>query len=303
MALIVPTASSTYADSCETGGGPLRKYILAQYASDAIFEWVRELRAKLVKEELKYRDFRDARPKLEADRSFWNRVRDGVGQATVVVIDPEPFASSVEQYFHEQQAEPGIDYTDADVIDMCATAIIAGTPIAYLPTKMACDIRWSYYAPVTDVSTFTPLEIRRKLGGGLRDAKILAARAHAMFDLKKSDGTVTATRDVLLSPLRQVLLLELLHTTRIFDAEHPRSTDILNEAASAVANGMADTLPVWPQGTSLVREVDSRAIDEIQAADIAAGWARELAELGDLRSLGGTFRRVYVNGRLLDKRY
>jgi hypothetical protein len=40
---------------------------------------------------------------------------------------------------------------------------------------------------------------------------------------------------------------------------------------------MADTLPVWPQNNGLIREVDSRAIDQIQAADIAAGWARELA--------------------------
>jgi hypothetical protein len=44
------------------------------------------------------------------------------------------------------------------------------------------------------------------------------------------------------------------------------------------------------------REVDSRAINEIRAADVAAGWAREILELGDLRSIAATFRRVYFNG-------
>ena len=222
MALIIPTAASTFADACETGGGPLRKYILAQFSSDANFDWVRELRAKLVKDELKYRDFRDARPKLQEERAFWSTVRDGVSQATVVVIDPEPFADSVEAYFREEHAEPGIDYTSSDVLDVCATAIVARTPIAYLPQRSASNIRWSYFAPVTPIESFAPENIRAKLGGGLRDAKILAARAHAMFDLQRVDATVGATTDILQSPLRNVLLLEMLATTRVFDNETPK---------------------------------------------------------------------------------
>ncbi len=35
---------------------------------------------------------------------------------------------------------------------------------------------------------------------------------------------------------------------------------------------------------------------EIQAADIAAGWARDLLEVSDARALGDQFERVWVNG-------
>jgi len=38
-------------------------------------------------------------------------------------------------------------------------------------------------------------------------------------------------------------------------------------------------------------------IDEIQAADIAVEWVRELLELSDIRSLGSQFERVWVNGK------
>jgi hypothetical protein len=298
--LIIPTASSTFADSVSTGGGPLRKYILAQYGSDADFSWVKALRAILVQDELKYVHVRDARPKLEGDRSLWRVIKDGIRQATVIVIDPQPFAQTIEDLFRAEHAEPGIDYTENDVLDCCATAIVGHTPIAYLPERLNSEVPWSHFTPVTPLQSFAPEEIRKRLGGGLRDAKILAARAHAMFDLRTTDMTVFSTRDVLLSPLRKVLLLELLATYRVFDQEHPQSVNVLNEAVRSIADGMADTLPIWPQGGQpLIREVDSRAIDEIQAADVAAGWSRELLELGDLSAVALAFRRVYLNGRRL----
>ncbi len=303
MALIVPTATSTFADACETGGGPLRKYVLAQYPAGAGLEWVGELRTLLVKDELKYRDFRDARPRLMGMKPLWDRIEKGLAQATIIVIDPKPVAAAVVQYYREEQAEPGIDYTKKDVIEGCATALVAGTPIARLPSMLADGINWSYYAPVVELSSFAPPNIREKLGGGLRAAIVFAARAHAMFDLQKLDESVATTRDVLISPLRRVLMLEILSTSRVFDAEHPASIEVLNEAADAIASSMLDVLSVWPSpdGMPLIREVDSHAIDELQAADIAAGWARELVELGDYRALARKFRRVYVNGKIVDR--
>ncbi len=38
MALIIPTAVSTYGDATKTSG-PFQKYILAQFRSDADLEW------------------------------------------------------------------------------------------------------------------------------------------------------------------------------------------------------------------------------------------------------------------------
>jgi hypothetical protein len=303
MALIVPTATSTFADACQTGGGPLRKYVLAQYPGGAALEWVRELRTLLVKDELKYRDFREARPRLMGMKPLWENIEKGLAQATIIVIDPEPVAGAVLRYYHEERAEPGIDYTQRDVIDQCATALVAGTPITHLTSILVEEISWSYFAPVIELRSFAPAKIRKKLGGGLKDAVVFAARAHAMFDLEKVDATIGSTRDVLVSPLKKVLLLELLTTSRVFDSEHPSSIDVLNDAADAIASSMLDVLPIWPShaDTALIREVDSQAIDELQAADIAAGWARELVELGNYRAVAQKFRRVYLNGSIVDR--
>lgn len=51
-----------------------------------------------------------------------------------------------------------------------------------------------------------------------------------------------------------------------------------------------------PEKGQLIRELDSRSINHIQAADIAAGWARETLELTDERALAHTFEKLWVNG-------
>jgi hypothetical protein len=88
---------------------------------------VRLLRTILT-DELKYVNVREARPKLEADQQVWRSVEEGIRQATVIVIDPKPFAQAIELSLRADQAEPGIDYTEGGVLDTCATAIVARTP-------------------------------------------------------------------------------------------------------------------------------------------------------------------------------
>ena len=53
------------------------------------------IEAALVRDELKYRDFRAARPRLRQDANLWSRVENGVGQATIVVIDPNQIPREV----------------------------------------------------------------------------------------------------------------------------------------------------------------------------------------------------------------
>src|ERR1700688_4076326 len=94
MALIIPTAVSTYGDATKTSDR-FQKYILAQFRSDADLEWVRRTRSKLVKAELKFGDIKDNRPSLRKDQNLWAQIEKGVGQGTIIVIDPgeyEPLA-------------------------------------------------------------------------------------------------------------------------------------------------------------------------------------------------------------------
>jgi len=299
MALVVPTAASTYGDSTTTEGGRLRKYVLAQLRSDADLEWVSQLRARLVKDELKYADFRDARPRLRTEQPLWSRVERGVGQASIIVIDPRPVEAEIREAVNAVvRGDPNPLLEERIVTEACASAIVANTPIAYLPLELARAVPWGAYDLLANMERFTPEKIRSRIGGGLRSAQIFAARAHALFDLTGTGDNLESTDDVFKSPLAPVMFAELLATSRSFDQESPTTLPVLNEAANEIAFALQRGFPDWAEAreTPLIREVTSRAIDEIQGADIAAGWARDILEVSDPRSLGSHFERVWING-------
>ncbi len=300
MALVIPTATSTYGDSTTTEGGRLRKYVLGQLRSDADLEWVSQLRARLVKDELKYVDFKNARARLRSEQPLWSRLERGVGQASIIVIDPQPIEAEIREAVNAAvRGKPNSVLDERIVTEACATAIVADTPIAYLPLELARAVPWGAYDLLANVEQFTPLKIRSRIGGGLRSAQIFAARAHALFDLTGVGNNLAATDDVFRSPLARVMFAELLATSRSFDEESPATLPVLNEAANEIAIALQTDFPDWGEGRErpLIREVTSKAIDEIQAADIAAGWARDVLEVSDARSLGSVFERVWVNGK------
>lgn len=298
MALIIPSGFSTFGDSTKTEG-PLQKYILAQFRSDSELDWIGRLRAAMVVDEIKYGNFTKVRPRLRSDQDLWARIEKGIAQATIIVIDPKPIQSSVRTALTAKGAIEGQDFGKKEIVDRCATAIINGTPVAYLPSEMARIIPWNSYEPLADFNQFTSAGIRAKIGDGLVAAQIFAARAYATFDVKSSDTGMQSLTDVWRSPLAEVVLAEVLATERVFDTEHPRTAEILNEMTVEISNRLTSEWPLIPRPakTSLIKEVDSRAIDHLQAADLAAGWAREMLETGDARSLGTRFERVWVNGQ------
>lgn len=298
MALIVPTGTSTFGDATSTEGGRLRKYVLAQLRADAELEWVSALRARLVKDELKYVDFRAARPRLRADRALWSKIERGISQASIIIIDPDPVEREIRELIDaEAGSGVGRQLNEHLVTDLCASAIVANTPIAYLPENLARAVPWGAYDPIANLEAYTPSKIRSRIGRGLRQAQVFAARAHAMFDLATASQVVT-TDSIFRSPLAPVMLAELVSTVRTYDQENPTTVAVLNSAANEIALRVEGRFPDWgggPEGP-LVREVSSRTLDELQAADIAAGWARDALEVGDARSLGAQFERVWANG-------
>jgi len=190
------------------------------------------------------------------------------------VIDPEPIAFHAADWYFQEHAEYGIDYTAADITNVCAISLLAGTPIAYLPERL--DILDLYRARILPrgFPGFAPAELLQKVGG-LDGAKVLAARAHAMFDVKNRHPIESMTPDFFMSPLREVVFREILSTARVFDTENQTSVEVLNSAADVLASSMPAVEMVRNIQCSepLVKEFSSRDIDLIQAADMAAGWA------------------------------
>lgn len=300
MALLIPTASS-FADSSPSEGARLdKKYILAQFRGDADFNWVDPLRSALSVDELKWGIVRDRRARLKsANRDLWKKVENGVAQATIVVIDPEPTVREIRLYAESEDMTEQDGLTDDWLAASCALTLIHRTPVAYLPWRLADAIHWSAVYEFGTLNDYMPEIILKKVGGDLRHAKIFAARAHAMFDLQNLDLQTSSTRDVFKSPLSRLLLTELLATARSFDVEDPKTIDILNQVGDHLGRIIlprGDSLnnsPAWP----LVSEKNSRDYDEIQAADVAVGWAREMYDLNpDPRALATRFERVWING-------
>jgi hypothetical protein len=123
-------------------------------------------------------------------------------------------------------------------------------------------------------------------------------RAHAVFDVSSADA-MTRTTDAFRS-LRaaRLILPEVLATVRYLDVENKPTTDLLNSAVNAIAESFSDALEDAEEISDqpLVIESDSRGSGELQAADISAGWAREMLEVGEPRNLGTRFERVWLNG-------
>jgi hypothetical protein len=223
--------------------------------------------------------------------TLYKAVESGISQATVIVIDPEPIAIEAQYFYIQEQAEPGIDYTYHHIADICAMTLIAGSPLAYLPEKLDLFAPLSRLYPAAKLSGFAPEDLLKRVGG-LDGAKVLAARAHAMFDVEQRHRIESAISDFTFSPLRDVVFREILSTARGFDAENPTSVDVLNNAADVIASSMQESK--WFEkihgSEPLVREFSSRDVDFIQAAD--------MLEYQEVRTLGSTFRRVILNGRL-----
>ena len=250
-----------------------------------------------MKQELKFNDVRENKPRLQKNPALWSQIEKGIGQATIIVIDPGAYEPMVRDTLDNADIERAGSERQA-VTNACVSEVLSGTPIAYLPYAIFRQVPWSDEKSLTSLVRFTPEGILSELGGKLQHALVFAARAHAVFDVS-SAHSMTRTTDAFRSQRAARLILpEVLATTRYFDIENRRTTDLLNSAINAIAESFSEALE-GAEGISdqpLVIESDSRGYDEIQAADISAGWAREMLELGDPRGLATRFERVWLNG-------
>jgi hypothetical protein len=299
MALIIPTSHSSFGDGTKTSGR-FQRYVLAQVRSDADLNWVQRLRGLLVRQELKYNDVKENKPRLQKNRELWSQIEKGIGQATIIVIDPGAYEPMVRETLDSVDIEKAGSEQKA-VVDACVYEVLSGTPIAYLPNAIFQQVPWSDETTLTSLARFTPKGILDELGGKLQHALIFAARAHAVFDVS-SAGAMKRTTDAFRS-LRaaRLILPEVLATARHFDNENKRTTDLLNSAVNEIAASFSEAFEGAEEISDqpLVIESDSRGYDEIQAADISAGWAREMLELGDPHNLAPRFERVWLNGERL----
>lgn len=299
---MIPTFK--YGDACESGDD---KYVVAQFRSDASLGWVPDLRSFLNLAELKYRDFHPRRHQVMSNAEMWAKFEKGVQQSEITIVDPSVYRQAVIDDWLDQKAEPGIDFdlrmvndqSGEWMIQMSPLGIAERTSVDYYYQHVAFDATTGRFSPNAEFQDFSAATIRRRAGGRLKDATVLAARSHAMLSPSERREVVAICSDFSDTDYgtRCALLAKMC---RVFDVDHPGSVPILNEFSDRLihAAGVGNVAALLRGSSKMVSEEKSHSTDHIQAADMAAGWAVDLLiySRGNYAELAKRFAWVGVNG-------
>jgi hypothetical protein len=259
-------------------------------------EWVAELRAFLVKDELKYKFFVPERHRVQANHRLYRRMMAGIERAEITIIDPFEYEYSVSSQLAEMGAEYGGDFDDRIVHEMASDALLEDSP---LRAAQISHYDWLNDTLKTEQSgDFSTDSLRRRIGGKRRDAVVTAARAHAMISPSEKSELIAMFSGFAMPNLSERVSL-IRKMARIFDVEHAKSLPVLNEFSERIAH--AAQLPYLLELSGFgktVQEERSENVDHIQGADMAAGLAVDVLTLngGDVRALARQFAWVAVNG-------
>jgi hypothetical protein len=283
----------TFGDSTKTPGEFVtdRCYILAQFLENSNLDWARDLRTALGGDELKYQKYLTLRHRIQANNALWKRVQDGTAEATVVVIEHGFYIHAIAYRLRSRGAEIGHDVTLDELLREAAVCMIHHTPIMRFSELSSNSIVCRLDAK----RQYTAASVYERIGSKFNDAAVFAARAHATFDVDTL-ACAASTNDLFFGPRKMEFLEQVNSTDRVFDVEHPKSADVLNEMLAAYET--YDERSGSPAVTR-ISESSSETNDGLQAADFCAGYASELMmnETQDReRALRRHFRRVIFNG-------
>jgi len=290
-----------YGDACVSGDD---KYVIAQFRADAPMEWVAELRAFLVKDELKYKDFFPERHRVQAKKDLWKHLTAGIRSAEITIVDPALYETSVKAGLEARGAEFGHDFDINVLRELTGDAILEDSPLnaaTYSEFDWLSD-NFSYFGPKP--TRFSPAAIKSRVGGKLKHAVLTAARAHAMVSPSEHQELILMCSGVEMpSPMRQLELIKRM--ARVFDIENAKSVGVLNEFVTRMAHASQFRHTLRLNGDApMVTEANSQSIAHLQGADMAAGWAVDILALnnGDLRTLAKNFAWVSSNGVVIPDR-
>lgn len=276
--------AESYGDATSIRGKHTPQYILAQIPSDVDLEWVREVRSKLVIDEVKWQDVKSNRPSFEKPSKVWNSIERTFARTSIFISDPNEHIEALRELWEEQQAVLGIDFDKIDLLRNVGYFMVTSSPIV----KMGQSIHSHYNQYAYAIDHF---------GQNLKDAKIFAARSEAIVDQWESAGLGFASNLRESTSQSTRLLTTIINSTRTFDEENNRLTVDMNSLLGNIA--ATSPLTKYAPRRNVVVERPSNAFDELQAADVAAGFVRDHLLIGDQTTIFRHFKSVKLNGRLL----
>lgn len=273
-----------------------RSYLLAQVSEDAPLEWVAEARTMLGVDELKFGSFAAKHEWLKGCTDVWSGFEATLKATTLIMVDTQPFLNAISSSSYAEDLHHAFTPVgQAEIFERAGRLLLSRVPFTRMGARLdELDLRLDKSALEGDGRGVD--EHFRLLDGRLRQIGIFAARSEAVFDTPVARGHTAPT-----SPFEAVVLLEgqaglrdVLRMRRCFDRESPRVTSLLNESTAQLAT-YVDVQPFEGQ-EPLIVEDDSTELDGLQAADVAAGWAKHQLEYASVSTAVATFGAVYWNG-------
>ena len=296
------------------GGWPHAREFIAQVDEDVNLRWVDAIRRRVGCAELKYRDAGRWRYRIET--GLHGMMQETWQRTNIIITDSRPAMSEARDHLgcgigRELLAQPFVHNIVAQVAagqmlwetPLCRLAYLSNgvKPGLWLPSESDVLPEWA-----------DPWRWRRKLGNELKKVKLFVGRLTASYlelcdDDLFNDEIQRALTDCSAFGYRLdfgKLLLRFSSTRRVFDSGQD---GILNQVAHVRKESLADLISrrgiALPVGFGAIEAHDSESSgpqgDAIQAADLAAGFAKEDHRRAGIAGILGRFRAVLYNGKVV----
>jgi len=325
---------ASFADESWRGNQWFRPKVLAHILSDKDLGWFFEL-VKITKEknlypgELKAHIVIDLLPEL--DYKLRNRIWQDLQNVIIIITDPREYLSTMGIKIYEDGAfqlkiekrnimiEPNDEnyiYFVNSLQDYLSGRILLDSPISDIAHSIS-EIWFNFDIFPANVDSFFPNSILNtilsKMNKKETKKKIINSiklflRSHsAFFELRDPE-----TKNKVLEKIKQKrpifvsayyhyeLLSQSLSYDRFFDEGHSQSITIIKNIQDILIQAFnkhqifCDSTPILPPK---IIELDSKKDIRIQAADVAAGIARNIYETKGIKGLKERFNYIIFNGR------
>lgn len=311
---------TTYADESPGegrithGGRPDPPEFIAQVDGSADLRWVDEVRWRTKLTELKYRDLHSWLHQIDA--RLYGAMEETWKKTDIIITDPRPSIRRVSddwveliglKDFAQCMKVPGFIET---IKERAALDLLGETPLFRLGW-LATMSRPTLCLPDTGVELPIWSDRTRwheRLNGKLRRALEFAGRLNAanwgLCDDDHFAEAIQQTEEETLVFFRhpncaRVLLTE--HAVcRIFDAGHDKAVAHVRRVRSESLNAVVDYCCLaLPDSFGQIDNRPSESSDHLQAADLAAGFAREAYQQAGIPGVLRKLRAVLYNGKVI----
>lgn len=291
------------------GGGPNPPEFIAQIDDKADVRWVAEIRRRTNMDELKYSTMR--KWLTQVNSSIYTAMQETWEQTNIVITDPKPAVQRIQNSWGSAICPEIRSYPliRKFTLELAGREIIYDTILCHLGILAKLSVPRTLLLPGKgELPTWArPEQWVKRFGGRLQKISKFASRLTATyFGLHSDDAldevTHATTCDAGPFGMHQDFGLVLIHFSaphRIFD----EGQDLYLQCIRDIRNQSLEHIMPSPMIStssdfSIIESGESKTSDHLQAADLAAGIARDVFQDAHVYGVLKQFRAVVYNGKM-----